>query len=193
MSTRHNVGAALLISAALLCAAPAAYADDADVTAPVNEPVEGVCEGLDSGKIDAGGAGPELEISAPDGYLITGYCVKAGSIQQGDGPVYEPVDPPQQTIVISHPSGKDISHYSAEYELIAPPTTPPATTPPATTPPVTTPPAVVVPPGTPPAGDELAETGFDGTWALIAGLGAVALGSIVVGERVVVRRRSRVG
>jgi hypothetical protein len=227
MLTRNHVGAALFISAALLCAAPAYGA----LTSAQLQPNDQVCEDLDSGKIDAGGSETTLEITAPEGFLISGYCVKAGSAEQEEGPVFVVVDPPQETVIIEHPSGKEISHYSVEYVPITPPTTPPpttpppttpppttpppttpppttppATTPPATTPPATTPPppttppvtkppsttppAVVVPPSKPPTARGLAKSGFDATWLLIAGIGAAALGSIVIGEQFFARRRS---
>ena len=201
MSTRKYVGVALIFSAALFCATPAlaaAAVDTGDATsttpAPVvatDEPqVEKVCDDLDSTKINVSGSNPTLEISAPEGFVITEYCVKAGSVQQGNGPEYVTVDPPTRTVIIEHPSGKDISHYSYSYEPepTTPPTTPPATTPPATIPPATTP--AVVTPSTPPTKAALAETGFDTTWLLIAGAGAAALGSIVIGERFFARRRS---
>jgi hypothetical protein len=198
MSTRKYLGTALILGAALFCVTPAfaAAAVDADATTPPSAvatdapQVEKVCEGLDSGKIDTPGAGATLEISAPEGFVITEYCVKAGSVQQGNGPEYVIVDPPTRTVTISHSSEKDISHYSFSYEPepTTPPTTPPATTPPASTPPATTP--AVVTPTTPPTKAALAETGFDTTWLLIAGVGAVALGSLVIGERVFARRRS---
>ena len=187
MMNRRALGAALLLAgaAALFGAAPAA-ALETPVPSPSAPPVEKVCD--DSGKIDVGGSHPTLEISAPDGYVITEYCVKAGSAVQGDGPEYVLVDPPQQTVTIEHSTGKDISHYSFSYE---PASTTPPTTPPASTPPVTTPPATTVPPTTTGGGggNTLAETGFDGTWLLIAGLGAVALGGLAIGERLVVKRR----
>jgi hypothetical protein len=222
MLTRNHVGAALFISAALLCAAPAYGA----LTSAQLQPNDQVCEDLDSGKIDAGGSETTLEITAPEGFLISGYCVKAGSAEQEEGPVFVVVDPPQETVIIEHPSGKEISHYSVEYVPITPPTTPPPTTPPPTTPPPTTPPpttpppttppattppattppppttppvtkppsttppAVVVPPSKPPTARGLAKSGFDATWLLIAGIGAAALGSIVIGEQFFARRRS---
>lgn len=189
MINRRALGAALLLAggAALFSAAPA-YAVETPIPSPSAPPVEKVCDEFDSTKIDVDGKHPTLEISAPDGFVITEYCVKAGSAVQGDGPEYVLVEPPQQTVTISHTSGKDISHYSFSYEPAA--TTPP-TTPPASTPPVTTPPATTAPPTTTGGGggDALAETGFDGTWLLVAGLGAVALGGLVIGERLVVKRR----
>jgi hypothetical protein len=87
---------------------------------------EQVCEGLDSGKIDVSGDPQTVTITAPDGFLISRYCVKAGSENQGDGPVYVDVNPPQKTVTISHPSGKDISHYS--YSLVPVETTTETTT-----------------------------------------------------------------
>ncbi|UUZ59181.1 hypothetical protein [Nocardioides sp. B-3] len=38
--------------------------------------------------------------------------MKAGSAQQGNGPVNVVVDPPAASVTITHPSGKDISHYT---------------------------------------------------------------------------------
>jgi hypothetical protein len=120
--------AALIAGLGLVAMAPGAVA---------NGPGDQVCSGLDSGKRDVAGEPGSLTISAPDGQLIDGYCVKAGSgNQEGGGPVYVDVTPPEESVTISHPSGKGISHYSASY------TTPPATTtstPPATT--TTTPPS----------------------------------------------------
>ncbi len=72
------------------------------------------CTGGDSGKIDLYGDDrpATLTITAPDGFLITGYCVKAGSENQGNGPEYYVVDPPAASVVIGHSTGKAISHYS---------------------------------------------------------------------------------
>ena len=72
----------------------------------------GVCAGGDSGKVDVSGDHTTLTLTAPDGYVITSYCVKAGSEKQGNGPETYAVDPPAQEVVISHSSGKAISHYS---------------------------------------------------------------------------------
>ena len=72
----------------------------------------GVCAEGDSGKVDVYGEDATLTLTAPDGYVITSYCVKAGSEKQGDGPETYAVDPPAQEVVISHSSGKAISHYS---------------------------------------------------------------------------------
>lgn len=75
---------------------------------------EDVCLELDSGKIDTVGDPLSVTVTAPEGMVITGYCVKAGSINQGDGPIY--FDGLSLTsLVISYPSGKAVSHYSVSY------------------------------------------------------------------------------
>lgn len=74
-----------------------------------------VCDGLDSGKIDTPNNPQSVTVTAPDGMLIDGYCVKAGSALQGDGPVYVDVAPPQKSITFSYPGGKAISHYAVSY------------------------------------------------------------------------------
>jgi hypothetical protein len=120
-------------------------------TSPASATDDQVCGPLDSGKIDTTGDPATVSVTAPAGQLITGYCVKAGSVAQvGGGPVYISVDPPVQSITLGHPSGKDLSHYSVSYT--ASPTTP--TTPPTTTP--TTPPTTpeTVTPTTPPTTPE---------------------------------------
>jgi LPXTG-motif cell wall-anchored protein len=55
---------------------------------------------------------------------VSGYCVKAGSINNGNGPVYVAVDPPQASVTFGYPGGKDISHYSATFVDIPEDTTP---------------------------------------------------------------------
>lgn len=72
----------------------------------------GVCGGGDSGKVDVSGDHTTLTLTADDGFVITGYCVKAGSAKQGLGPESYVVDPPASSVEISHSSGKAISHYS---------------------------------------------------------------------------------
>jgi hypothetical protein len=71
-----------------------------------------VCAPLDSSKIDTVGDPLTVTITAPEGKLITGYCVKAGSAQRGDGPVYVTLTTPVSSLEISHPTGKAISNYS---------------------------------------------------------------------------------
>lgn len=79
----------------------------------------GVCAGS---HITPSGDTKAITVTAPEGKLISAYCVKAGSLKQGNGPVYVTVDPPTKTVTISHPSGKDISHYTVTF--VVEPTTP---------------------------------------------------------------------
>ncbi|MCD2442332.1 hypothetical protein LQ757_08575 [Agromyces sp. SYSU K20354] len=167
--TRRAIGVALLLAAgAVVFSAAPAYAVP---------PAGQICPGLDSGKIDVP-SNPEvtsITITVPDGFVITEVCVKAGSANQGNGFVIIPVDPPSQTFTFEHPSGKGISHYSYSFEPVSTPTpTPSASS------------AVIVPIDSTSSGGG---GGFDGSWLLVAGLGALALGSVVVGERVAVKRR----
>lgn len=103
-------GSALLLVAGLVTiGASPALAD---------QPADQVCSPLDSGKTDVVGAHETVTITAPLNQLISGYCVKAGSINQGNGPEYVTVDPPVKTITFGHSSEKDVSHWSASYVAI---------------------------------------------------------------------------
>lgn len=82
-----------------------------------------ICPALDSGKIDTTGDPLSVTFTAPDGYLIDGFCVKAGSATQGLGAEFVTVDPPQKTVTITHSSGKAVSHYSVSYVKVPPTTT----------------------------------------------------------------------
>ena len=95
----------------------AAYAATADKPAspPGQEVNDQVCPEGDSGKINVSGSNSSITVSAPEGMLISGYCVKAGSENQGLGPESVTVDPPAKTVTITHSSGKDISHYSLTF------------------------------------------------------------------------------
>lgn len=93
-----------------------------------------VCPGLDSGKIDTSGDPLSVTVTAPAGFLISGYCVKAGSDASDAGVEFVTVDPPQASVTISHSSGKAVSHYSYSLVQIVTPTSPPPTTPPETPP-----------------------------------------------------------
>ena len=96
-----------------------------------------VCPPGDSGKIDVPGDQTSVTVTAPAGYLISGYCVKAGSVQGGTGgPVFVVVDPPTKSVTITYPGGKAVSHYSVTYVPVTPPTTPPPST--TTKPPTST-------------------------------------------------------
>lgn len=84
----------------------------ANATADSNhQPNEGVCQ-PQSAHIQANTS--SVTVTAPAGKVITGYCVKAGSIQQGNGPEYVSV-PNLTTVTITHSSGKTISHYIVFY------------------------------------------------------------------------------
>ena len=74
-----------------------------------------MCAELDSGKIDSNGDPQTVTITTPAGFLIDSYCVKAGSAQQGDGPVNMDVAPAVQTLTISAGSSKVVSHYSVSH------------------------------------------------------------------------------
>ena len=191
MKPVRTLTAALVLAggAALFTASPA-YAEVIPVDPPAGAPTD-VCADLTYPKTDTAGDPTSLEISAPAGYVITMYCVKAGSDQQGNGPVYFEVDPPTQTVTITYPDGKAISHYSFAYATA--PTTPPPSTPPASTPPVTTPPTTT-PATAPPAGGgdggaQLAETGFEAGWLAFVGIGALAIGAALALPRLITKRR----
>ena len=74
-----------------------------------------MCIPLSSGKVDTTGDLRSVTVTAPEGYKIRRYCVKAGAAPASGGPVYVTVDPPRQTVTITHPTGKAVSHWSIEY------------------------------------------------------------------------------
>ncbi len=128
------------VSAGFFDLAGACYVDTTSTSAPTTTelstttteaPNDQVCPPLDSGKIDVEGDIKSLVISADEGYLIVGYCVKAGSAKQGLGPEFVTVEPPQLSVEISHSSGKYLSHYSFDVDVDEP--TYPTTTVEATT------------------------------------------------------------
>lgn len=110
---RHRTGVALLAVVGLI------FMSLGFVSVPAQATPGGggsdVCGPLDSGKIDTTGDPQTVTVTAPDGKLIDGYCVKAGSSNQGDGPVYVTVDPPVKTLTFGYPGGKAVSHYSLSY------------------------------------------------------------------------------
>lgn len=113
------VGSALLLVAGLMAlgAGQASAGNDGQV-----------CDGFDSGKIDVSGSHLTLEVAAPAGQLIDGYCIKAGSVQQGLGPKWVDVNPPVASLTISYPAAtKNISHYALSYTPSTAPSTPPPT------------------------------------------------------------------
>lgn len=120
----------------------------------------------------------ELTVTAPEGFLIDMYCVKAGT-----DPIIQPVDPPQETVTIDYPDNDTVSHF--KIHLIEAPTTPPTSPPPTTeTPggPIGGPPVDNPEPQAPPA---LPATGAEETlWAL----GALGLALLMAGVSLVARR-----
>jgi len=196
MKSPRVLAAALLLAggAVAFSAVPAFATEVIPIDPPAGAPTD-KCADLTEPKQDTEGNPLSVEISAPDGFVITMYCVKSGSDNQGDGPLYFEVVPPTQTLTISYPDGRELSHYSFAYEKAAttPPTTPPVTTPPVTTPPETTPatpPASTTPPaGGGDGGTALAETGFENGWLAFIGIGALALGGALIAPRLLAKRR----
>jgi hypothetical protein len=138
--TRLRVLTMLFIALGMMIASGSAVAAQNDN--------EQVCAG---DKVDVGGDQTSIVVTAPTGYLISEYCVKAGSIQQGDGPEYYSVNPPAPSVTISHSSGKAISHYSLTLVQIPTPTeVPPTVTPTDVPPTATTVPGEPTPTHTPP-------------------------------------------
>ena len=119
---------------------------------------EQVCPNLDTGHLSAGNQ-TSVTITAPEGKVIVQVCVKAGSVEQGDGPEFTNLNPGVTQTTISHTSGKEISHYSVKFADAPPPNGPPPNGPPPNGPPPNGPPpngppptkAVPAPPGPGPA------------------------------------------
>lgn len=142
---------------------------------------EAVCPALDSGKIDTPGEPASVTVTAPQGFLISGYCVKAGSDESGAGVEFVTVSPPQATVTISHTSGKAVSHYSYSLvEIETPPTSPPPTSPPPTTPPET--PTSETPTENPAEVLGVAASGGPGGGGDVAGVSQVPSGGVAAGE-----------
>ena len=105
---RLAAAAALLLAlgGSVLAFPSAALADQPDF----------ICEDLDSGKIDTTGDPATVEYTAPDGYLVDYYCVKAGTEK-----FIVEVDPDAKTVVIDHPTKDSVSHYSVKWIAETPP------------------------------------------------------------------------
>ena len=140
----------------------------AGVQVATAQPVESeeVCPGLDSGKINTTGDPMSITIpnsdtpALPEGALISQYCVKAGSVNQGLGPEIVNFDPGEESVTFEYPvANKAISHYSFAWTFTPEPTESPTPTPtetptesPTPTPTATsTPPPVETPAATPEA------------------------------------------
>lgn len=121
---RILIGATLVVAGFIgVAGASPASADDDVPQVPVCEP-----------KVDhlPGNDATEIPVTAPPGELISGYCVKSGSINQGLGPEYVDFDPPVPSVKITYtksPTEKEISHYIVFYVKGAVPVKPPSTAP----------------------------------------------------------------
>ena len=60
---------------------------------------------------------PSFTYTAPAGYLISGWCVKAGTVRGVPRRVTGATGPP--SVTIEHSSGKDVSHYSVVLVKVA--------------------------------------------------------------------------
>jgi LPXTG-motif cell wall-anchored protein len=125
------LGASALLVAGLMGSPAVAFATPTDTEKYL--PDAQVCEDYDSGKKDVNGDRAEVPVEAPEGKLISGYCVKAGSKnQEGDGGVYvvtlaKPTD--QVTITYPWGGGRDVSHYALMYvDITTKPTPEPSPT-----------------------------------------------------------------
>lgn len=108
------VAISLFVGSAPAQATPHIFEDGTEVGTekqPTND-TEQVCVPLSSGKIDLphNPSYYDIVLDDPD-MVITGYCAKAGSANQGEGPEYFPV-PFLETYRITHSSGKELSHVS---------------------------------------------------------------------------------
>ncbi len=92
-------------------------------------------------KVETTGNPPSVTVTAPEGFLIDAFCVKAGQFTE-----IIPVDPPQQTVTISAPTGQAVSHFQIHIIPAPPPTT--AAAPPTT---AAAPPTTAAAPGAPTA------------------------------------------
>ncbi len=100
------LGASALLVAGLMASPAAAFA--APVLTDTEQYLDGVqvCEGYDSGKIDTTGDPMSVTVEAPEGELISGYCVKAGSAKQGEGEggaYFVELDEPAASVTITYP------------------------------------------------------------------------------------------
>ena len=114
------LGASALLVAGLMATPVAAFATP--VSPGSGDYLDGVqvCEDYDSGKQGTTGDPMEVTVTAPEGELISGYCVKAGSEKQGEGEggaYFVELDEPAAKVTITYPwgDGRAISHYALVY------------------------------------------------------------------------------
>ncbi|NPC41476.1 hypothetical protein [Nocardioides sp. zg-1230] len=105
--------------ASLLLLLPTIAVLGAQAATPASATSE-ICAG---DKVEVTGEKETITYTAPDGYLISSWCVKAGTRTE----VHD-IDPPVKTITISHSSGKGISHYSVTLVKAPTPVVPTAPT-----------------------------------------------------------------
>ncbi|WP_277209568.1 hypothetical protein [Isoptericola croceus] len=77
-----------------------------------------VCPDMDEPKTDTDDEPETVTLTAPEGKLISTYCVKSGSDGKGNGPKIVTLDVPQPEVEISYVADnkcKDISHYAVAY------------------------------------------------------------------------------
>ena len=78
----------------------------------------GVCDDLDTGRVNVTGNQQTVTATAPTGSLITGYCVKSSS--GGTAPEYVTLAEPLGGLVLRHSGGGQVIHYSLSFGAVAP-------------------------------------------------------------------------
>jgi LPXTG-motif cell wall-anchored protein len=108
-----------LIPAVLLLATVGLASPAAALPAAISPGSDGgqVCKGMSSGKIEVEGSATSVAVTAPEGQLIVGYCVKAGSVKNGLGPRYVELEEPVTSVTLTYEvdgKARDISHYALD-------------------------------------------------------------------------------
>lgn len=101
-SRRRKTTWAAVVTALAVVAAPLVAAAPATATQP-----EIICNeaGFET-KVNTTGDPATVTYTAPEGYLVDAYCVKAGTTK-----FIIPVSPPSATVTIDHPEKDSVSHY----------------------------------------------------------------------------------
>ncbi len=77
-----------------------------------------VCPGMDSARTNTTGDPTTVELVAPEGSLISAYCLKSGSDRSGEGPKVVELEEPVASLTVAYPVDgrcKGISHYAVAY------------------------------------------------------------------------------
>ncbi len=106
--------AATLLGGLALTSTPASAIDD-EVDQIAVVPDDRVCDQPPAHQPPVPSTTKTMLLIAPEGKVIVATCVKAGSAIQGEGPDYKTYGEGVASVTISHPSGKDISHYTVTY------------------------------------------------------------------------------